>query len=146
MAKAGQSPEEKVLRFIRENRLLKKGEKLVVAVSGGPDSVCLLHILYKLQKGLGVSLHVAHLNHRLRGADADADAEYVARLAQKLKIPATVEARDVKAYRAQHRLSLEEAAREAPQVREREQEQAWLSCRKLLQRARPVELRRAHLP
>jgi len=84
----------------------------VVAVSGGPDSVCLLHILSSLRNKLGVTLQVAHLNHQLRGADSEADADYVADLARKLGLPATIEKRDVKAYRAQHRLSLEEAARE----------------------------------
>jgi len=101
-----------VLRFIKEEHLVSSGQKLLVAVSGGPDSVCLLHILAKLQKELGIKLHVAHLNHQLRGADSEADARYVAELAHRLDIPATVEPRDVKAYHAQHHASLEEAARE----------------------------------
>jgi len=104
--------EQKVLAFIRENRMVTAGEKIVVAVSGGPDSVCLLHILYGLRRELGITLHIAHLNHRLRGAESDADAAYVAELARRLKIPATVESRDVRAYRVKNRLSLEEAARE----------------------------------
>jgi len=83
-----------------------------VAVSGGPDSVCLLHILWKLQKELDIKLHVAHLNHQLRDAESDADAAYVADLARRLSIPATVESRNVDAYRSRHRLSPEEAARE----------------------------------
>jgi tRNA(Ile)-lysidine synthase len=106
------SLEQRVLDFIREHRLLADGEKLVVAVSGGADSVCLLHILVSLQKELKIKLHIAHLNHQLRGADSDADAEYVADLARKLKIPATIEKRDVKGYKEEQRLSLEEAARE----------------------------------
>jgi tRNA(Ile)-lysidine synthase len=106
------TPEQKVLRFIRRNDLIVGREKLLVAVSGGPDSVCLLHILRKLQKELDIELHVAHLNHQLRGAESDADAEYVKSLANRLGIPAAVESCDVMAYRSQHRLSLEEAARE----------------------------------
>ncbi len=97
--------------FIREHGLIPE-PRLVVAVSGGPDSVCLLHILCKLRDKLGTKLHVAHLNHQLRGAESEADAEYVAQLARKLDLPATIERRDVKAYRAEQRLSLEEAARE----------------------------------
>jgi tRNA(Ile)-lysidine synthase len=85
---------------------------LVVAVSGGADSVCLLHVLLQLRDKLGLDLHVAHLNHGLRGAEADADAEHVSHLARKLGIAATIEARDVKAYQAASRTSLEEAARE----------------------------------
>lgn len=104
--------EEKVLDYIREKKLFSPGEKLVVAVSGGPDSVCLLHILSEMRQELGIKLHVAHLNHRLRGEASQADAEYVAGLAKRLGIPATVTSRDVKFYQKQHRLSLEEAARE----------------------------------
>lgn len=84
----------------------------MVAVSGGPDSVCLLHILSALRDKLGIMLHVAHLNHQLRGAESDADASYVADLARKLDLPITVERRDVKAYQRSRRLCLEEAARE----------------------------------
>jgi tRNA(Ile)-lysidine synthase len=84
----------------------------VVAVSGGPDSVCLLHILSGLRKELDIELYVAHLNHQLRGAESDADADYVAGLSRRLKIPATIESRDVRSYQTQHHVSLEEAARE----------------------------------
>ncbi len=106
------SVEQKVLRFIRQHRLVTDGEKLLVAVSGGPDSVCLLYILSSLNKELGIRLHVAHLDHRLRGADSAADAAYVEKLARRLGISATIESIDVKAHRAERRLSLEEAARE----------------------------------
>lgn len=105
--------EQRVLQFIRENHLLSSQQKLLVAVSGGPDSVCLLHILVKFREDLMVELHVAHLNHQLRGAESDADAQYVAGLAHRLGIPATIEKREVKAYQVQQHLSLEEAAREA---------------------------------
>jgi len=104
--------EQRVLQFIREHKLVLSQHELLVAVSGGPDSVCLLHILAKLQEELGIRLHGAHLNHQLRGVDAEADAEYVAGLARQLGIPATIERRDVKAYQAQQRISLEEAGRE----------------------------------
>jgi tRNA(Ile)-lysidine synthase len=102
----------KVFDFIRSEKLVSHGDKLLVAVSGGPDSVCLLHILRELRQELGVELHIAHLDHRLRGRDSTADAAYVAGLARRLGIPATIESRDVKAYRRESRLSLEEAARE----------------------------------
>ena len=102
----------RVLRFIQEQCLVSRGETLLVAVSGGPDSVCLLHILLQLKDKLGIELHVAHLNHQLRGVDSEADARYVAKLARRLGIPATIEQRDVGAYQIEHRLSPEEAARE----------------------------------
>jgi len=112
MARLQIIPEQRVLRFIRENALVSSGQKLLVAVSGGPDSVCLLHILSELRKELGIELHIAHLNHQLRGAESEADAEYVAALARRLGIPSTIASRDVRSYRSQHHLSLEEAARE----------------------------------
>ena len=99
--------EQRVLRFIKEKHLINSGQKLVVAVSGGADSVCMLDILAKLQKELGISLHVAHLNHRLRGAESNADAEYVVELAGRLKIPITMESRDVIDYQKNHKLSPE---------------------------------------
>jgi len=104
--------EQQVLSFIEQNHLVSGGEKLVVAVSGGADSVCLLHILVGLQEKLKVKLHLAHLNHQLRDAESEADADYVSDLARKLGITATVERRDVKVYQKQKRLSPEEAARE----------------------------------
>jgi tRNA(Ile)-lysidine synthase len=85
---------------------------LLVAVSGGPDSVCLLHVLAALRGELGVRLHVAHLDHQLRGAESEADAGYVADLARQLDVPSTIERRNVDAYRAGRRLSVEAAARE----------------------------------
>ena len=104
--------EPRVLGFIKEHHLVSGQHCLLVAVSGGPDSVCLLHILDKLKEELGIRLHVAHLNHQLRGAESEADARYVSHLAHRLGIPVTVEQRDVKAYHARQHCSLEEAARE----------------------------------
>jgi tRNA(Ile)-lysidine synthase len=112
--KAANQPalEQRVFDFIRKHRLVSAGEKLVVAVSGGADSVCLLQILTSLKEELKLKLHIAHLDHQLRGTESAADAEYVADLAKKLGIPATIERRDVKAYQKKMRLSTEEAARE----------------------------------
>ena len=103
---------KRVLRLIQEHELFRVNETVVVGLSGGPDSVCLLYILAGLRRNLGIRLHIAHLNHLLRRAESDADAEYVSRIAHELGIPATIERRDVKAYQQEHRLSLEEAARE----------------------------------
>ena len=65
---------ERVLQFVKKWRLFSGCRKLAVAVSGGPDSVCLLHILVQLQNELDIKLHVAHLDHQLRGAESEADA------------------------------------------------------------------------
>ncbi|MBM3156996.1 MAG: tRNA lysidine(34) synthetase TilS [Chloroflexi bacterium] len=103
---------QRVSKLIREQKLAWRNEHLLVGVSGGPDSVCLVHVLAGLRRNLDLKLHIVHLNHMLRGAESDADSKYVSALARKLRIPATIEARDVKAYQKKHRLSLEEAARE----------------------------------
>ncbi len=103
---------EEVLAYVHRHALLPSGETVVVGVSGGTDSVCLLSLLAELRTELGIALHVAHLNHGLRGAESDADALYVAEMAARLGVPATVERREVARYRKEHRLSLEEAARE----------------------------------
>jgi len=104
--------EQRVTDFLRNHNLLPEEGKLLVAVSGGPDSVCLLHILHRLQQEMSLRLHIVHLDHRLRGAESAADADYVAELARELAIPATIETRDVPSYQARQRLSWEEAARE----------------------------------
>lgn len=102
----------RVRSYIVENQLALPGQTIVIGVSGGPDSVCLAHLLAQLRGSLGIVLHGAHLNHGLRGAGADADAEYVAKLLSDLRVPATIGKEDVAAYRRRHRLSLEEAARQ----------------------------------
>jgi tRNA(Ile)-lysidine synthase len=106
------SLEQKVLDYIREQQIITGPQRVLVAVSGGPDSMCLLHILSQLQKELRISLHIAHLDHQLRGEASEADARFIAELALKWYIPATIEKRDVPGYQAEHGLSLEEAARE----------------------------------
>jgi tRNA(Ile)-lysidine synthase len=104
--------ESKVIDFIQRYSLISRKEIVVVGVSGGADSVCLLHVLAKWRKGLGIKLHIAHLNHQLRGVESEADAEYVSNLAGSLGIPVTIDRQDVAAYRTERNCSIEEAARE----------------------------------
>ena len=104
--------ESKVLDFIQRYSLILPEELVVVGVSGGADSVCLLHVLAKWRKGLGMKLQIAHLNHQLRGTESEADAEYVSNLAGSLGIPITIDSQDVAAYRIERNCSIEEAARE----------------------------------
>lgn len=110
--KSGRTTEERVLKFIQRNDLVSAGEYLPIGVSGGPDSVCLINILTELRHKLGIKLHIAHLDHGLRGAESEEDARYVKELAARLNIPATIEKRPVREYQIEKRLSLEEAARE----------------------------------
>lgn len=104
--------QDKVLSYIHKYELFYPGEKVVVAVSGGPDSVCLLHLLNSIKHQLGIHLCAAHLDHKLRGEASKQDTQYVAGLAKRLKVKAIVASGDVATYRMQKKLSLEEAARE----------------------------------
>ena len=104
--------ETRVINFIQQHNLISSGEIVVVGVSGGADSVCLLCVLARWQSKFDIKLHVAHLNHQLRGVESEADAKYVANLAGKLDIPVTVGKRDVAVYKAERNCSMEEAARE----------------------------------
>jgi tRNA(Ile)-lysidine synthase len=102
---------KKVEESIRARRLLARGQRLLVAVSGGLDSVVLLHVLHGLGAKHGWQLTVAHLNHRLRGAASEADERLVRRTAKRLGLPIRVERADVRRFARSHRLSLEMAAR-----------------------------------
>jgi tRNA(Ile)-lysidine synthetase-like protein len=96
-----------------EHQMLALGDTVVVAVSGGPDSLCLLHVLRDLAGELGIALHVAHLDHMLRGAESAADATFVAATAHAWGLPATVVAKDVRALAKSTRANLHQAGRVA---------------------------------
>ena len=105
--------QRRVMAYVRQERLFVPGDRIVVGVSGGPDSLCLLHVLRECRQALGIELTVAHLNHAIRGAEADADARYVAALAERWQMPCVVERRDVPATARAKKLAIEEAARRA---------------------------------
>lgn len=102
---------KKVRCTIDKYDMLKKGDSVLVAVSGGPDSVCALEILNKLKDEYGLNLHVAHLNHKFR-KEAEKEAEFVRKLADEKGIASTIEAIDVKDYCIKRGLSKQEGARE----------------------------------
>lgn len=102
-----------MLAYIREHELLKPGERMGVAVSGGADSVALLRLLLELRGELGIVLSVLHFNHQIRGADAEEDERFVAALAAQHGLEFHRSSADVPAYAAEHKLSLETAGREA---------------------------------
>ncbi|MDO8588599.1 MAG: tRNA lysidine(34) synthetase TilS [Armatimonadota bacterium] len=104
---------QKLLETVRKHCMFSPGETVIVAVSGGADSVALLHALWTLKESLALSLHVAHLNHGIRGRQADRDAEFVASFADEFGLPLIVEKVDVPALKKAWRLSTEEAARKA---------------------------------
>ncbi|MGE5584771.1 MAG: tRNA lysidine(34) synthetase TilS [Bacillota bacterium] len=102
----------KVKSTMKRHEMTKPGDRVLVGVSGGPDSVALLHVLWSLSQELQISLHVGHLNHMLRGAAADEDAAYVQDLARRLGLPVSIESGDVAALAREKRISVELAARE----------------------------------
>jgi tRNA(Ile)-lysidine synthase len=102
----------KISETIRDNRLFCQGDTVVVAVSGGADSVALLDILASLT-GLRLRLVVAHLNHGLRGKESDGDAAFVEELAARYRLPFAQQRLDVKELSRQRKQSLEEAGRMA---------------------------------
>jgi tRNA(Ile)-lysidine synthetase-like protein len=103
---------ERLLATIRRLNLIPPGSRVVVAVSGGADSLALLHALAALRRPLDLWLAVATLDHGLRGEAGAADAAFVGEQAQSLGLLCLREQRDVPGYAAQHGLSTEEAARE----------------------------------
>ncbi|RKD35154.1 tRNA lysidine(34) synthetase TilS [Lacrimispora algidixylanolytica] len=100
-----------ILEFIRRNRLLLPGDRVIVAFSGGADSVCLLVILNELKDVLEISLKAVHVHHGLRGLEADRDSEYAKELTASLSLPFSCAHVDVTGYAKEHRLSVEEAGR-----------------------------------
>jgi tRNA(Ile)-lysidine synthase len=102
-----------LLRAMEQSRLLREGDRVGVAVSGGADSVALLLRLVELRKRLSLSLVVLHFNHQLRGRAALEDQKFVARLAEKLKLPFHAGTADVRALAKGDKANVENAARRA---------------------------------
>src|SRR5207302_1064798 len=100
-----------VAENIRRRLLLRRGQRVLVAVSGGVDSLVLLDVLHKLAPSNRWRLTVAHLNHQLRGRSSQADERLVRKTAQKLKLPLVVKSANVRKFACAHKLSLEMAAR-----------------------------------
>ncbi|NJA04009.1 tRNA lysidine(34) synthetase TilS [Clostridioides difficile] len=90
---------------------MQKGDKIVLGLSGGPDSVCLLHVLNRLKKDFNIEIYAAHLNHQIRGIEAQKDALYVSKLCEDMGIIFFVKSINVPKYCENEGLSLEEGAR-----------------------------------
>jgi len=102
----------RVRACIGKHRLVRPGDRVAIAVSGGPDSVALLRVLLELRSELGVVLSVAHFNHHIRGADSEADAAFVAELAQNFSLELHSASGQASAHAKKESTSLETAARE----------------------------------
>lgn len=104
--------EQAIERNIRHKRMLAQGERLIVAVSGGVDSMVLLHLLHQLAKRHKWKLTVAHFNHRLRGKSSDADEGLVRSVAKSLGLSFARTSANVRKTALQNRISVEMAARD----------------------------------
>ncbi len=103
--------EQKIMEYMRRNNMAEKGDHILVACSGGADSVCLLLILHACSTKLGISVSAVHVEHGIRGADSREDAAFVQELCRQLEIPLTICTVDVPEYAIQHKIGMEEAAR-----------------------------------
>ncbi len=104
---------QKVKDTIARYRMTRRGDKILIGVSGGPDSVTLLHILNILSKELDFSIHVGHLDHMFRGEESRQDRLFVEELAGKLNLPFSYEETNVPEIIKTRDISPEEAARSA---------------------------------
>lgn len=102
---------DKVLQTIRDGSLLEQGDRVTVGLSGGADSVALLCVLQELRCELGISLQAVHVNHCLRGAEADRDEAFCEALCRSIGVSFASVRCDVPAYCAGHRVSEEVGAR-----------------------------------
>lgn len=103
--------ESSVLSAIYRYDMIKSGDNVIAALSGGADSVSLLHVLKALEQRLGITLYACHINHNLRGKDSDSDQEFTEKLCRRLNIPLKVFSVDVSGTAEKHQ-SIEERARE----------------------------------
>lgn len=103
--------ENKVKDVIQKYNLIKEKDKVIVGVSGGPDSLCLANILYNLQSKMGFTIIIAHVNHKIR-LDADSDEEFVRKYAEDRKILFEARQIDIEGISKVNKIGLEEAGRQ----------------------------------
>lgn len=102
---------QRVKAYVERYHMLERGDKVIVGVSGGADSICLLFMLLELKKEKEITVAAVHVHHGLRGESADADEEYVRKVCGEQNVELFVYHEDVRTYAAEHRLTLEEAGR-----------------------------------
>lgn len=105
--------EKQIRETIREHNLIEKGDHIVLGLSGGPDSVCLFHVLCGMAGEMDLTIHPVHVNHQFRPGAAEADQAYVERLCAKAGLTARVFTVDCNALAAELDMTSEEAGRKA---------------------------------
>src|SRR5699024_10079074 len=108
----GHEMEQKLIPFLKNHHIELENKKVVVAVSGGPDTADLLHFFKSLRRKMTLQLTAVTVNHQLR-KEAVEDVAYVERLCEQWDVPLISEQVDVQAYQAQHKVSTQVAARES---------------------------------
>lgn len=103
---------EKVFHFIKENSLLENGDTVLVALSGGSDSVALFSLMLKLKEKLNLTIFACHVNHNLRGEESDSDELFVRKLCEKYNVPLFVKSIDINKISKEKSLGTELCARE----------------------------------
>ena len=102
---------QKIRDYVINNDIIERGDRIVVGVSGGADSVCLLWWLNSVKEDFGLSLCAVHVHHGIRGAEADEDMNFTMQLCALLNIPCELRKYDVPEYAKTHNLTVEEAGR-----------------------------------
>ena len=102
---------DKVINYIKENKIIQQDDRILVALSGGPDSVCLLHILYRIKDKFNLKLGAIHINHMLRGEEADKDENYIIDLCEQMGIKHYVKRINIEYIAKETNVSLETAGR-----------------------------------
>ena len=99
--------EEQVYNCIKKNNLINNGDIILIGVSGGPDSICLLYVLKTIKEKLGIKIYVAHINHMIR-EEADLETEYVENFCKKLGIECYIKKIDVQEYAKTNKIGTED--------------------------------------
>lgn len=102
---------EEVLKTIKDNNLINEGDKIVIGVSGGPDSICLLHLLNNLTNTLKITIYVAHINHSIREV-ADMETKYVQDFCKKIGVECFVKKEDILSLTKKQKKGTEEVGRQ----------------------------------
>jgi tRNA(Ile)-lysidine synthase len=103
--------DEKIIRFVEEYQLFNKGDKILAAISGGPDSIFMLNFLLKFKKKYRIEIGAMHINHMIRGKEADDDEKFCKKLCELHSIQFHAVKKNVPAYAKKNKFSIEEAAR-----------------------------------
>lgn len=103
--------EQKVIKFIKDHNIISSGDNILIALSGGPDSVFLLSFLVRFRNKYNIKIGLLHYNHKLRGEEAERDQNFCRSVAEQYNLPFFLEQGDVKKYAEENKLSVEEAGR-----------------------------------